>query len=136
MEYAIFVPKRLLPAGGRGDYKFVLQSLPLVRHSPEGEFVQRMNLIAQQEKVALNNCLTCEGFPQVCRAIQSGTYAGVLPTIARGDLKSGDFIEVDWPALKAESRWIVLAWNPRQVGLRAPLEMVASCLKAELGRGL
>jgi hypothetical protein len=66
--------------------------------------------------------------------VQSGSYAAILPTIARGDLRSGDYVEVEWPALKAEARWIVLAWNPRQVSVRSALERVAGCLKAELGR--
>ena len=132
VEFTICVPKKLLPSTGKADYKHVLQNIPLVRHAPGGELVKRIAWIAEQEGILLNNCLTCEGFPQACRAIQSGRYAAILPTIAKGDLKAGDYVEIEWPALKAEARWIVLAWNPRQLSLRTALEKVANCLKTEL----
>jgi DNA-binding transcriptional LysR family regulator len=131
-EFTIFVPKKLLPGSGKTDYKRVLQGVPLVRHSPGGELVKHIAQMAELEKIVLNHCLTCEGFPQACRAIQSGRYAGILPTIARGDLKPGDYVEVEWPALKAEARSIVLACNRKQLSLRTDLEKVANCLKAEL----
>lgn len=133
LEFTIFVPKKLLPPG-KADHKYVLQNLPLVRHNPSGEFVKHVAQMAEHESIVLNHCLTCEGFPQACRAIQSGRYAGILPTIARGDLKSGEFVEVEWPALKAEARLIVLACNRRQLALRSNLERVANCLKTELSR--
>jgi DNA-binding transcriptional LysR family regulator len=134
MEFAIFVPSKLMPAKGRALHKRVLETVPLVRHSPGGELVSRIAWMAEQEGIALNTSLTCEGCPQACRAVQSGSYAAILPTIARGDLKSGDHVEVEWPALKGEARWIALAWNPRQVSVRTALERVAGCLKGELGK--
>jgi DNA-binding transcriptional LysR family regulator len=131
-EFAIFVPRKLLPSKGKAMYKQVLEAVPLVRHAPAGELVSRIAWMAEQEGMSLNTCLTCEGFPQACRAVQTGRYAAILPTIARGDLNSADFVEVEWPALKGEARWIALAWNPRQVSVRSALERVAACLKAEL----
>jgi DNA-binding transcriptional LysR family regulator len=132
MCFSIFVPRRLLPKRGAVDYKTILQSMPLVRHSPGGELINRISWLAQQEALALNNCLTCEGFPQACRAVQSGSYVAILPTIARGDLNSREYVEIEWPALKGEARWLALAWNPRQVSVRTVLEKVAACLKSEL----
>jgi DNA-binding transcriptional LysR family regulator len=132
MSFSIFVPRGLLPKRGLVDYKTLLQTVPLVRHSAGGELINRITWLAQQEALSLNNCLTCEGFPQACRAVQSGCYAAILPTIARGDLSSGEFVEIEWPALKGEARWLALAWNPRQVSVRTALEKVAACLKLEL----
>lgn len=136
MQFVIFVPKKLLPNKGKADYKRVLREVPLVRHGSSGELVNRIAWLAEQEGISLNNCLTCEGFPQAGRAVQSGSYAAILPTIARGDFNSGAYVEIEWPALKAEARWIALAWNPRQVSLRTSLEKVASSLKTELARAI
>jgi DNA-binding transcriptional LysR family regulator len=134
VRFSIFVPRKLLPKRGKADYKTVLQTMPLVRHSPGGELINRIAWLAQQEGLSLNNCLTCKGFPQACRAVETGSYAAVLPTIAKGDLSGVDHIEIEWPALKGEARWLALAWNPRQTAVRTALEKVADCLKAELGR--
>jgi DNA-binding transcriptional LysR family regulator len=132
MSFSIFVPRRLLPKRGAVDYKTIVESVPLVRHSAGGELINRVSWLAQQEGLTLSNYLTCEGFPQACRAVQGGCYAAILPTIARGDLSSEECVEIEWPALKAEARWVALAWNPRQVSVRTALERVAACLKAEL----
>jgi hypothetical protein len=94
--------------------------------------INRIAWLAQQEGLSLNNCLTCEGFPQACRAVQCGSYAAILPTIASGDLDDAECLEVEWPALKGEARWLALAWNPRQVAVRSGLEKVTSSLKSEL----
>lgn len=134
MSFSIFAPRRLLPKKDVADYKAVLRSVRLVRHSPGGELINRISWLAHQEGLSLNNCLTCEGFPQACRAVQSGSYAAILPTIARGDLSGSEYAEIEWPALKGEARWLALAWNPRQVSVRTSLEKVAACLKAELSR--
>jgi DNA-binding transcriptional LysR family regulator len=134
VQFGIFAPKKLLPTGGKVDHKRILESLPLVRHNPGGELVNRIAWMAEQEGISLNHCLTCEGFPQACRAVQSGRYAAILPTIAKGDLKAGDYVEVEWPALKSEARWVALAWNRRQVGLRPAMEKVAACLGTELSK--
>jgi DNA-binding transcriptional LysR family regulator len=134
MKYCVFVPKSLLAGRGKTDYSYVLQSLPLARHNREGELLKDIQVMARQEGIVLNYCLTCEGFPQACRAVQSRRYAAILPSIARGDLEPGDYVEVEWPALSEEARWISLAWNPRQVSLRTKLSGVADCLKAELSK--
>lgn len=136
LQFGIFVPKRLLPTRDKANYKYVLENVPLVRHNPGGELVNHIALIAQQEGIILNDCLTCEGFPQACRAVQSGRYGAILPTIAKGDFKPGVYVEIEWPALKAEARWIALVWNPRQVTLRTGLEKVGHCLKTELMKGI
>lgn len=46
----------------------------------------------------------------------------------------GDYLEVEWPALKGEASWIAQPWNPRQVSVRRALERVAGCLTAGLGK--
>ncbi len=131
LRYSIFVPRGLLP-GGKKDHRQVLQKVPLVRHNPTGELAERQARLAREEGLELNHRLTCESFPQACRAVQSGHYAAVLPTIAAGDLKKGEFEEVEWPGLKAESRWIMLACNPRLIRLRPDLEKVMGTLGAGL----
>jgi DNA-binding transcriptional LysR family regulator len=54
--------------------------------------------------------LACETFTQVQRAVATGRFAGILPTLARRELAPPDYREL---ALSLPQRRIVLAWHRR-----------------------
>ncbi len=132
LRYVIFVPLRLLPRGGQPDYRRVFQEVPLVEHTQRGQFAVRLGHLAGQEKVPLNFRLTCESFPQACRAVQSGHYAAILPDFAVAELDPSRFARIEWPALRTETRNICIAWNPRTHSLRPILEKFIAATKEVL----
>ena len=77
----------------------------------------------------------CETFPQACRALLSGGFAAVLPTVARDELDEADIEEVRVPALRAAASRISLAWHPRLARRRPSVaawaDRLARALKLE-----
>ena len=87
---------------------------------------------AKAGRVKVSIKLECDSFPQACRALCSGQFATILPTIARCDLPDEDFWQLDLPSLNKKPRAVCLAWNPRTLRLRSAAVEVANCLKAAL----
>jgi DNA-binding transcriptional LysR family regulator len=135
LGYSVFVPRALVPSG-RPDHLKVLQSVPVIHRNPTGSLSKRLQAMADREGFRINYRATCETFPQACRAVLTGGFASILPTVVKNnDLSSQDFVEVEWPALKSESRWIALSANPKMLSLRPSLEKVLRVLKEELRVG-
>jgi DNA-binding transcriptional LysR family regulator len=132
LRYAIFVPRRLLRRAGKEDYREILEQTPLAGHSSGSQLTARFRQLAEAEKIRLNYRLTCESFPQACRAVQSGYYAAILPEMAQTDFDTARFTRVEWPALRAEARNICLTWYPRNLQLRPVLEKVIKVLRTAL----
>jgi DNA-binding transcriptional LysR family regulator len=81
IEFALYVPKKLMPRGASDDLADLVASLPLALQSSEPELNARLLGLAGKHGPAAP-ALECETFPQVCRALRSGRYAALLPTIA------------------------------------------------------
>ena len=62
----------------------------------------------------------------------AGHYAAILPSIAEVDLPSDRFLQLPLPLLKGYERQVCLAWNPRQLRLRASLEKFTTHLAKAL----
>jgi DNA-binding transcriptional LysR family regulator len=131
LEYALYCPKELLKKSDSYDLVTVLQNVPLALLGSDGEFVRDFHAWVKKNQVSISVKLECDSFPQACRAIKTGQYATILPTIAARDLPPGEFVEVALP-LKKGSRVICLAWNPRILRLRTPAPKVAEFLKEAL----
>ena len=131
IEYALFCPKSALKNSATLNLVAVLQSVPLAMLNSDGEFMGDFKAWAEKNKVAIRTKLECDSFPQACRAIKTGSYAAILPTIASRDLPSGEFVEIALPSNK-KARNICLAWNPRILRLRTAAPKIADFLKAAL----
>ena len=132
MEYALYVPKQLLPASSKKTHEWVMHNVPIVAMESSGEFARKLNEIACKSKLKINTRLECESFPAACRAVLSGCYAGVLPAMAAMDLPEDKFVRIESAFFKKLSREIVLAWNPRIMRLRTASSEIASWFKNNL----
>lgn len=115
IDYALFVPKALVPRNTREED--LLFRLPLALQVSEPEFLVRLRELAARRKETLDVALACETFPQVLRAVQSGRFIGVLPTLARHELHGSRFREVTSGIGKHASR-LHLAWSPKLARVR------------------
>jgi DNA-binding transcriptional LysR family regulator len=129
LAYAIFVPRKLLVGKGRVDHRWALEHLPIATYTGDGQFAKSVAQAIQAAGIKLNSRIECETFPQAHRAVQSGSYAAILPSIAGADLDESDFLRIEAPFLKSHERMICLAWNPRMLRVRPGFEKVIACFR-------
>jgi DNA-binding transcriptional LysR family regulator len=114
VEHAVFVPRGLAPRGVTDDeLPFVV---PMAAQVSDRDFVSAMLAAAARSRRTLQIALQCETFPQVFRAVQSGRYAGLLPTLARGELAPSRFRELGFGGRHRSS--LRLAWSPKLLRVR------------------
>lgn len=107
IRYALFVPRGLRPP--RSSLEQVLAKVPLALQTSEPQVNRCLLALAGKELPLVR--LQCETFVQALRAVRSGSYASVLPTIARGDLAGGGFDEIALPASPDLTIKLTLAWR-------------------------
>jgi DNA-binding transcriptional LysR family regulator len=76
--------------------------------------------------------MECDSFPAAGHAVRSGSYAAVLPALARCDLPGDSFEEIQIPFLRGQTRLIHLAWNPRLAKLRDSFQKTLDWLAQHL----
>lgn len=116
IEHALFVPRALASRD--------LSQVPIAMQVSDRDFVSSLS----REK--LNIALRCETFPQVFRAVQSGHFAGLLPTLVRGELPAPRFRELRIGGRHASK--LQLAWPASLVRVRPSAERVIADLCSEL----
>jgi DNA-binding transcriptional LysR family regulator len=126
--YSLFVPIEHLDRKRRNDWQSVVANVPLATISGEGRFRASLEEAAAKVKLRLNFSISCSSFPQAAKALQSGGYAAILPTIAGTELDKSKFATIAPPFLKSQAREICLIWNPRTMNLRPGTEVVKNHL--------
>lgn len=116
--YSLFAPINLLTEKKTPDWKKVIAEIPLATISGDGIFRAKLEKAVGKGKLRLNFSLSCSSFPQAAKALQSGRYAAILPSIASIDLDQEQFVAVPAPFLKSQAREICLVWNPHITSLR------------------
>lgn len=134
LTYSIFVPKKLLPAKSGADCRWILENVPLAVQASTGSFEKALEEEAEHLSIKLNIRLGCESFPQACRAVLSGYYAAILPSIAAAELDQQTYAEFPAPLLKARERMICIAWNPRLIRTRPEFEKIINGFAEFLGK--
>ena len=121
MGYSLFIPDAL-GAGLTGETGVkVLGAWPLATLEGEGSFREELAAIQRKNRLRLKIEVECVSFPLVARAVESGSVAGILPSIAAVDLKRMKAREVKLAALGSLKREMCLAWNPRLLRIRTAL---------------
>ena len=128
LNYSVFAPKARLPRRAVDD-RWVFENLPVAVHNRESRLIQDLCRTAKEKQIPLSVRLWCESLPQTCRAVASGDYAAVLPSIAATDLDPKRFAELPLTLFKPEKRAICLAWNQRLLDLRPAAEQVLRVFK-------
>ena len=117
MEYALFYPRSRFEKPP--DARRVFETLPLAMQGSDGVFTRQFRDWVEKNGVKVCVKIECDAFPQASRVVQSGQCAAILPKIARCDLPTDAFWELDIPLLNKKPRQICLAWNPRTIRLRS-----------------
>jgi DNA-binding transcriptional LysR family regulator len=127
VEYALFVPKRLIPRGVPADAAALVAAVPLALQQSEPELNERLLGLAGRGK-KIEAALECETFPQAYRAMRSGSYAAVLPAIIDTRISQREVVEVKLPGLARFAMRLQLAWHPRTIRRGARYEALAEAL--------
>ena len=132
MEYALFCPRNLAKSVEPPNPRQLLATMPLAMQSGDGAFMRLFRDWEKENGLDVSIKLECDSFPQACRALSSGEFTAILPTIARCDLPKDAYWELPLPFLNKRPRQICLAWNPRTLRLRSEAVQVCDVLKAAL----
>lgn len=120
LRFALFFPVRLL--GGMRSAELTpaaVSRLPFAALEGEGAFRSELGRLAKRGRMKLDFRMEFSSFPLVAKAVQSGSYAAVLPELAREEFNADEIAELKPNWLRALSREYVIAWNPRLAKVRA-----------------
>ena len=117
MTYSVFLPRRLTGNVQNSSLKAALSQVPIAT-SIGDQFRERLETSASKAKWPLNIGLSCTSFTQAARAVQTGAYGAVLPSVAAVEFTGTDVAEFPLPFLKTYARPISVAWNPRMQDVR------------------
>jgi len=101
--------------------------LPLAT-SVGGQFREYLEASASKARCPIRIELSCSSFTQAARAVETGAFAAVLPSLAAVEFAAGEVIEVPLPFLKSYARPICLAWNPRLTAVRPLVDRAVDVL--------
>lgn len=128
ITYALYVPRKLL-GEGRRSARSLLQSLPLALPSADDAFSA---WLLAQDTFSSDAAFRCETFTQAARAVESGRFAAILPTLAKSTFSSKAVLEVQSPLFEALGGDLHLVWNARLLRLRGEAERARKTLLATL----
>jgi len=128
LEYRLFVPSALVKDASVKDPESLLSKVPLAMLEGKGDYTQGVQNIAARLKIQLNISLICTTLPQICSAVRSGSYAGILPTLSAPELPVERFASFDLPQFKLLRRPLSLCWHPRLFVVRDGVEELAESL--------
>jgi len=125
----IFLPKRFLVSGILNE---VLAELPLAT-SAGGQFREHLEAAAGKARCPMRIELSCSSFTQAARAVKSGAFGAVLPSLAAVEFAAGEVVQFPLPFLKAYARPLCLAWNPRLTSVRPVVVRAIKAMDEVLG---
>lgn len=127
MDYALYVPKKLIRGAGT-KWQDVLSRSPLALLSGSGVFRQQLEQATTKEGLTLRVEVECSTLPSVCKALQCAELASILPTLADAELAAMDMVKVAVPWMSIVTREICLVWSPRAADIRDAISSAASVL--------
>jgi DNA-binding transcriptional LysR family regulator len=133
LSYSLFAPRNAVPENRKNDYRWVLENVPLAFQDGEGEFHKRTMHSLQKERIRPRFQIGCESFPEMCRVVQMGFHAAMLPSIAARDLPIESILKLEPPFLRNQNRTVCLAWNRRIQCVRPGFDRIITCFKEVLG---
>jgi DNA-binding transcriptional LysR family regulator len=134
LDYRFFVPHSLRLKLAPEDPERLLTKAPLAMLEGGGDYTQHLMEVARRLRAPLNIGLVCTTLPQVCRAVRSGAFAGVLPTLASAELPTDKYAVYNLPALKSLRRPLALCWHPRLFAIRENSERLIEDIAQIVGR--
>ena len=129
LEYALFVPKALLPEGQSVKDAKLLERVPLALLEGEGRYASVIRRYFARKPMTGSPRLACSSLPQIAAVLNTGTHAAFLPRSAQADVALERFWIVDHPLAKMLGQELVLAWNPRACEVRQGIQKVLQALQ-------
>lgn len=111
--YAIFVPQRLVPTRGMLTVKNALFKCPHAAIGGDGQLLKQIKKLAEEMGEVFAPELTCDSIGQCVAAVETGSFAAVLPIQAWTPPSEREFVVVEEDSLDVLKQKIVLAWHPR-----------------------
>lgn len=127
MNYSLFVPRALAPKLTPEGLRAGIGGIPLAT-SVGGQFRENLEAAAIKAKWDLKIELSCSSFTQAARAVATGAFGGVLPSLARAEFAPREIMEFELPFLKSYARPLAVAWNPRLTAVRPVVEAALKAL--------
>ena len=127
LTYSLFIPQRLAGPFRSGKLEATLAGLP-VATSVGGQFREYLEAAASKARCPIRIELSCSSFTQAARAVKSGAYGAVLPSLSAMEFTHSEVVEVPLPFLKSYARPVCLAWNPRLTTVRPVVERAIKTL--------
>ena len=131
MTYSLFLPRCLAATVREDQLKATLAGLPLAT-SAGGQFRERLEAAASRAHWPLQIELSCSSFTQAARAVETGVFGGVLPSMAAAEFAPGEVVQFPLPFLKSYARPVCVAWNPRLADVRPVVERAIKALQQAL----
>ena len=118
LEYALYVPKRMLPGQVASKLKH-LSLVDIVADYPFGRLAEGRKLSClQEERLLPTPFLLTDSLPSLCNSIQQEVCCGILPSLAQSELPQAKFASFRPPEMSLLSRDLALAWNSRFEAVR------------------
>ncbi len=108
--------------------------LPLVVPTTGGQFHATLERAFEEHGVKLCPAVGCHSFLHVRQLIETGHYAGVLPTWGMAGLVERGVVTRSFAPLKDYGRPLCLHWNARQMARRGVEEHTVVAMAARLAR--
>ncbi|MEO8353335.1 MAG: LysR family transcriptional regulator, partial [Chthoniobacteraceae bacterium] len=132
LDYALFVPRSLLPGGRKRDFAWTLGNIPVATLAHDGQFDRRLRALAAKLPSPPRFALDCDSFPHAAAALASGQYAAILPRFAAAHLQI-PVATIEAPDLNQPRRVVSLAWSPRLLATRELAERLRVFLLETMG---
>lgn len=116
MGFALFVPRQLGKRVNPADPKTWLQ-LPLAL-LPGGTLRETIDRIALKNHITLQPTLICDSYAAAAAAVESGSTAAILPTLATPSLANKGIQMIQLPELHTNRPKLLLIWNQRSSATR------------------
>lgn len=126
-RYAIFIPRKL--AGPSRALLRWLPRVPLIA-PVEGWTRTRIDQALAGSGQKLRFALGAASATLAVRAVRTGDYAAILPTIAGPELAHADVVALHPKFLQSITRKLCLAWHPRMIDLRPGLQRAITAIAA------
>lgn len=136
VDFLLCVPRDLMRRQGAAvlTQARVWSSLPLVVPTTGGQFHEALERAFAAENVKLRPTVECHSFLHVRQLVETGHYAGVLPSWGIAGLEAKGVVMKPFAPLKEYGRPLCMHWNARQMARRGVDDGVVNAIALSLSR--
>lgn len=127
LKFALFYPVDQAPP--QRDSASLLSHFAFAGMEGSGSYQTHIRKVIASQGIIMKHAVNCSSFPMMAKAVQTLSFAAILPEIAVEELPAEHFQKVELAALKPLERQIVICWNHRlarvnPILMRTPQKLV------------